>query len=170
MPHGQWGALPASADALRGVKENLVLVDDEGTEDVVGRLEALRGRWPDLRVVVLKGFSREELKDLFLRAKVVIDAGMRGMERITMECLQFFVVPLHVRVCFFFAFRAPRSVAVLSHAPPPHTPPAPCAPPPHTSPEQASPLACRLRASCRSTAARSAGRARCGASRRASRT
>jgi hypothetical protein len=120
VPPGQWGELPASPEALRARKGNLVLLDDEGTEDVVRRLEPLRARWPDLEVVVLKGFTWDELKDLFLRAKVLIDAGMRGMERISVECLQFFVVPLHVS-------GGRRTLPPLLRSPKPHPP---CPPPP----------------------------------------
>jgi hypothetical protein len=143
VPHGQWGEVATSPAALRAGKENLVLLDDEGTEDVVGRLAPLRVRWPDLEVVVLKGFSREQLKGLFIRAKVLIDAGMRGMERITMECLQFYVVPLHVRVLSAHAHTAPfcapiaffNPLAPLPAPSPLHTKHARPPPPPGAQPQ-----------------------------------
>ena len=91
----QWPNVPASAEELRGVKENLVLVDDEGPNGVLGMLrQRLSARWPDLEVVELSGFSSDELASLFRRAKVYVDGGMRGMERTAQEAMLFFVVPV----------------------------------------------------------------------------
>lgn len=91
----QWPNVPARPEELRGVKENLVLVDDEGPNGVLFMLrQRLAPRWPDLEVVELKGFSSDELASLFRRAKVYVDGGMRGMERTAQEAMLFFVVPV----------------------------------------------------------------------------
>ena len=91
----QWPNVPASPEELRSVKENLVLVDDEGPNGVLGVLrQRLSARWPELEVVELKGFSSDELASLFRRAKVYVDGGMRGMERTAQEAMLFFVVPV----------------------------------------------------------------------------
>jgi hypothetical protein len=91
----QWPNVPARPEELRGVKENLVLVDDEGPNGVLVMLrQRLAARWPDLEVVELKGFSSDELASLFRRAKVYVDGGMRGMERTAQEAMLFFVVPV----------------------------------------------------------------------------
>jgi hypothetical protein len=91
----QWPSIPSGPEELRSVKENLVLVDDEGPSGVLGMLQQrLSARWPDIVVVELKGFSKLELALLFRRAKVYVDGGMRGMERAAQEAMLFYVVPV----------------------------------------------------------------------------
>jgi hypothetical protein len=91
----QWSRVPSSADEVRLEKENLILVDDEGPNGVFVMLkQRLPQRWPDLKIVELKGFSSDELVSLYRRAKVYVDGGMRGLERSGQEALLYFVVPI----------------------------------------------------------------------------
>jgi hypothetical protein len=91
----QWPNVPAGPEELQSVKENLVLVDDEGPNGVLGMLrQRLSTRWPDLTVIELKGYTSDELAALFRRAKVYVDGGMRGMERTAQEAMLFYVIPV----------------------------------------------------------------------------
>ena len=91
----KWERVPSKVEDVRHLKKNIVLVDDEGPRGISGLLERrLSGRWPGLEVVEVKGFSKAELADLLRRAKVYVDAGMRGMEMMGQEVLPFFVVPI----------------------------------------------------------------------------
>jgi len=89
----QWKRVPAGPEELRSVKEDIVIVDDN-LGPIPQWLRRLSDRYPNLDVVVLEGFNKEQLVDLFRRAKVYVDASMRGAERAGQECQQYYVIPI----------------------------------------------------------------------------
>ena len=82
------GDISVATTPLRAVKENIVLIDD----DVPGHIQQHIIRLAQAHNgtgVVVKGFSKAQLGDLYLKAKLVFDYCMRGAERMPLEASLF---------------------------------------------------------------------------------
>ena len=69
-------------------KENLVLLDNDNSHNPV-RMEELQALAPDIEFVVLQGYTRDEVVDLYSRAKLAIDLYVPGAERMVFEASLF---------------------------------------------------------------------------------
>ena len=80
---------------LHAQKQNLVIIDNDNVNNgvtldaVKAGLASVPGLPSDVEVVVLHGFSRAEVIDLYSRAKLVIDLYVPGAERIILESVLF---------------------------------------------------------------------------------
>lgn len=89
----EFGPLPATPADIAQYKQNVVLCDDE-LPDVLSSLQRLSSRYPDLDVVEVRNWNKQQMADLFKKAKVYVDANMRGAERVGQEALLYHVVPI----------------------------------------------------------------------------
>ena len=72
------------------LKENLVLVDYDLKGDLILEPDLLK----QYTFIILNGFSREELIELYKRAKVVLDLHFNGPERTVWEGVMFDALPI----------------------------------------------------------------------------
>jgi len=79
LPDGSFQNLPD----LASQKERIVLLDDDAVMDFHGVSQQLKNA--NINVIVVTGYSRDDLLQLQLKAKVVVDLCMRGTERMPIE-------------------------------------------------------------------------------------
>lgn len=68
-------------------RENLVLIDSDTPSNIIDLINLTCTKLSNCSFIVVNGFSRAELLQLFYRAKIVIDWCMRGTERMPIEAI-----------------------------------------------------------------------------------
>lgn len=85
---------PTTIADVASKKVPLVLIDNDCPHEAALRAGLAAGRYPHAEVVVLKGWTRDEMRLHYTRAMAIVECNMPGMERVPLEASLFWVVPL----------------------------------------------------------------------------